>query len=219
MRTSTRLFTGPLILQIGSILMHDALEWFDALLWSWYRGTALSPLAVLELLAPIKDRDDYVLILISGKDIQTRDLYTLGIFMPSVAKDGNRIQAESEDEPIPICSLWELSPAQGIYPGTIEFPAWTMSGEDLLFGDPENGVALVLQNGASRATFIQTLDGEDEPIYNPIKWRGNRFAELEIDAIEIAYGDWDETLNSSRSDEDTFEEDPAAFSPTNSERD
>ena len=35
----------------------------------------------------------------------------------------------------------------------IECPAWTLSGEGISLGDAESGVALMLENGPSLASF------------------------------------------------------------------
>jgi hypothetical protein len=37
----------------------------------------------------------------------------------------------------------------------------------VVFGDPKNGVSLLLKNGFERAIFFQAIDGPDDPIYTP----------------------------------------------------
>lgn len=60
-----------------------------------------------------------------------------------------------------------------------------MIGEDIAFGDPKNGVALLLKNGLQSATFFHAIDSSDDPIYTPLHGRGARKVDLELDGIEI----------------------------------
>lgn len=188
MRMSAKLFTAPIMRQLSSLFPALMLGWFDTLFWSWYREDTQRTANISDLVTAIKTAPEHILVMISGRERKTEEEYFLGLVIPCPGKDGDRIQPkEDEDFSVPpVCSLFELRPVQGIYPGTVESPAWTLNEEELSFGDPNNGVALVLHKDLAGATFIQNLDGEDEPIYNPIQWRGNRRAELEIDAIEIA---------------------------------
>lgn len=64
-------------------------------------------------------------------------------------------------------------------------PARAMLDEDIAFGDPKNGVTLVLKNGITSAAFLRRIDGPGDPIYFPIHSRGNRSVDLEVDGIEI----------------------------------
>lgn len=47
----------------------------------------------------------------------------------------------------------------------------------------------MLKNGLEKASFTQSLNGLNEPIYRLTLWRGSFFIDLEVDGIEIYYED------------------------------
>lgn len=108
------------------------------------------------------------------------------MFIPSPTQDGHRIQPKQGDNWL-ICPLFELSPIQTVFGENLECPAWTLSRDEISFGDPENGV--LLKNGLAKASFYQSLNGRNEPIYKLTPWRGSFCIDLEVDGIEICYED------------------------------
>lgn len=179
------------LLQLSILLQDQDQIWykdFEHLLYVGFddynlQATLIDASAFATAISSNED-SDRVLILFSGREMKTGERYTLGAFIPCPSKDGSRIQ-HAEWEGAMGCLLFELSPVHDIYYGTVGSPAWTMEGNDLAFGDPNSGVALLLKNNSRQATLVQKLDGEDEPIYAPTAWRGNRHVELELDGVEI----------------------------------
>ncbi|KAJ5577980.1 uncharacterized protein N7459_006944 [Penicillium hispanicum] len=186
LRNPGKLLTAPILAQINSLLQYDNPAWFETFEFPWYHESSLNSADTSELVGFIQKTEEHVLVLVSGIETGSQIKYLLGVSIPYPVKDCRRIQP-SEEHYGSVCSLFELSPVQNIYPGNLECPAWTInaSDQDIMFGDPGNGVALVLKNGLQRATFVQSLAGQDEPIYRPTTWRGNRCVDLEITAILV----------------------------------
>lgn len=183
-----KLFRTPILSQLNTIFKNDLILWFEYFKFSWIHDIRHHPVSTSELVATIEQSEDRLLILVSGKDTKTQDEYLLGMFIPSPKQDCHRIQPK-QGENWPICSLFELSPIQSGFGGNLECPAWTVSGDEISFGDSENGIALMLKNGLAKASFTQSLNGRNEPIYRPILWRGSFSVDLEVDGIEICYED------------------------------
>jgi hypothetical protein len=204
MRQPGKLFKSPILAQLNTIFNNARIIWFEYLKFSWFLGNQNLRVSASELVATIEESEDRILILVSAKDTKTQEDYLLGMFIPSPNKDGHRIQSKQEAE-WPICSLFELSPIQSIFGGNLECPAWTLSGDELSFGDPENGVALVLKNGLSQASFTQRVNGRNAPIYEPTLWRGSFSIDLDVDGIEICYEDTSSSAEEATdSDQDNF---------------
>lgn len=203
MRRPGKLFKPPILAQLNTIFKDEHLLWFEYFKYSWIHDSRHHPASISELVATIEGSEDRLLILVSGRETGTQEHYLLGICIPYPNRDGHRIQPKQEQD-WPTCSLFELSPVQSVFGGNLECPAWTLSGEEILFGDPENGVALVLKNGLSQASFTQSVKGPSEPIYRPTPWRGSFSIDLEVDGIEICYEDnsisTEESTDSDRND-------------------
>jgi hypothetical protein len=126
---------------------------------------------------------------VPGKDLSDQKDYLLGMcIIPCPDRDGHRIKPKQEEK-WPTCSLFELSPVQSVLEGKLGCPAWTLSGEKILFGDPQNGVAVVLEDRLSQASFTLNVKSPNEPTYKPTLWRSRFPIDLEVDAIEICYED------------------------------
>lgn len=192
LRQPGKLFKPPILFQLNTIFKNGLIHWFEYLKFSWIHDIQHHPASTSELVETIEESEDRLLILVSGKDTKTQDEYLLGMFIPSPRQDGHRIQPK-QGENWPICSLFELSPIHSVFRGNLECPAWMPSGDEISFsfGDPENGVELVLKNGLAQASFTQSLNGRgrNEPIYKPTLWRGSFSIDLEVDEIEICYED------------------------------
>ncbi|OKO94553.1 hypothetical protein PENSUB_11820 [Penicillium subrubescens] len=158
-----KLFKTHILFQLNTIFKNDLILWFEYFKFSWNHDIRHHPVSTSELAAMIEQSEDRLLILVSGKGTKTQDKYLLGMFIPSPKQDCHRIQPK-QGENWPICSLFELSPIQSVFEANLECPTWTLSGDEISFGDPENGVALVLKNGLGKASFTQSLNGRNEPI-------------------------------------------------------
>ncbi|KAJ5092013.1 hypothetical protein NUU61_006883 [Penicillium alfredii] len=185
-----RLFNVPVMIQISTIFGLEDVLYIDECRLLWSHDAARDQANASELATVISKPELPVLILVSGKDTQTHEKYMFGAFIPCPSEDCKRIQPKRNDDH-PICSLFELCPVQDVYGGSLECPAWTISDDGISFGDPQTGVALVVNNSLSRATFTQVLDGEDEPIYYPTVWRGNRRVDIKLEGIEVWCEDGD----------------------------
>lgn len=143
------------------------------------------PVEAPTIVDKITSPDDAAALLISGKIIHTCEEALFGAFIPVPSKDGYEIQEQHDHWPeLFSCLLLELSPVHDVSWGNISRPGWSVTSDELCFGEKDNGAALVFQKGLKEATFTRNTEQKD-PAYTATAWRGNGTMEIDVEAIEL----------------------------------
>ena len=134
-------------------------------LYRYYPET--DPVEAPTIVDNITSLDDAAVLLISGKIIHTCEEALFGAFIPVPSKDGYEIQEQHGHWPeLFSCLLLELSPVHDVSWGNISRPGWSVTSDELCFGEKDNGAALVFQKGLKEATFTRNTWAEGSGVYS-----------------------------------------------------
>ncbi|ODM15015.1 hypothetical protein SI65_09510 [Aspergillus cristatus] len=172
--------TFPILTQL-CISLNENTCWEDFKLLCSYND----PVEIPTIIEKVTHIHEAVVLLFSGSIAQTDEDILFGAFIPEPCKDGNEIQERDEHRlDLLSCFLFQLSPVHDVSWGNVGRPGWSVIGNELCFGDKDNGAALVLNNGMKAATLIWNVEQKD-PAYTASAWRGKDTMQVEVKAIEI----------------------------------
>lgn len=81
--------------------------------------------------------------------------------------------------------LFQLSDIQDAFRGNASRPGPELDGGELVFGQRNNGVALVLKQDLERVTVSHNVSGQNKPMYVATTWRGDWQVEVEVGETEL----------------------------------
>ncbi|KAK1753169.1 hypothetical protein QBC47DRAFT_431515 [Echria macrotheca] len=133
---------------------------------------------------------------------QSATTYIFGVFSYKPKEDRASIQ-NNTDLPSGFvgqerCAIFQLAPVQDVWRGVVGKPGWTVSDNEVVFGNDDScgGMVLKMKDGcravdiAHRTTGGDGSDGGGGYVYEPNGWRGNwSLASLSIRDMEI-WTDW-----------------------------
>lgn len=132
--------------------------------------TSISASTLAEQIAAVPD--PVIILLISGKIVQTGEKAIFGYHLP---------WHETNDP----CFLFELSPVHDVFRGHGPRPGWKIDRDNLVFGESDNGVALVLEKDLKWMTVSHNTSKQNGPKYDATSWRGDWQVCVEVDEIEM----------------------------------
>lgn len=163
----------PVFTQLSTILSDTVC--FDQLqFYKCYNVRDIS-LNASTLADAITTAPDPLILLISGKLTGAGEKAIFGYYLPwGGGDDASGL------------FLFQLSPFHDVFRGNGNRPGWVMENGEDIFGQRDNGVALVLDRDLRRASISHNPSGRKrEPAYRATSWRGDWQEEVEVEEIEI----------------------------------
>ncbi|KAJ5091687.1 hypothetical protein NUU61_006557 [Penicillium alfredii] len=162
----------PVLAQLGSLRIFSRM-FIAVQLYKYYdvRTTPVTASALAD--DPNAFAKAAIVVLVSGKDSQTKEKKVFGYYVPDIDFERERPY------------LFQLCDIQNAFRGNGPRPGRELDGDELVFGQKGNGAALVLQQDLKRAVVSHSVSGQHEPLYAATTWGGDWRVEIEVEEIEL----------------------------------
>lgn len=136
----------------------------------------------------VREQPRQMVLLLSGTDPSTGDRIVFGALVPRPDEDGRAIAlaADPYDNNLRQKSalLFQLSPVVRRFDGIVGRPGWNLRDGDLVFGEPGNGAALVIDECLSMGVLTQDVGDDNQEVYRTVPW-GAKYIAWEIEDVEV----------------------------------